>query len=206
MVMENASFFDLARNRFRAGLAELDQKWGWYLALGVFLVVLGMFATGAAVATTLFTVVMLGWVLLGSGVALAVLSFLTGKWSGFLLTLAAGVLSIIAGFAVLSNPISGAVAITLMVGFMLVVAGIFRAVASLVMQFPHWGWSVLSGIVEFVLGVMVLQNWQTTSLWFLGLAVGIDLIFHGFAWIMFSLRVHSLAGEMRIADADRRAA
>ena len=204
--MDNANFFDQARSRLRAGLADVSQKWGWYLALGVFLVVLGMLASGLAVATTLFSVVMLGWVLLGSGMALVVLSFLTGKWSGFLLTLAAGVLSLIAGVATLSSPVAGAVAITLMIGTILVAAGIFRVVSSLVMQFPNWGWSLVSGIAAFVLGLIVLQSWQTTSLWFLGLVIGIDLIFHGFSWIMFSLRVHGLAGELGITEADRRAA
>lgn len=204
--MDNANFFDQARSRLRAGLADVSQKWGWYLALGVFLVVLGMLASGLAVATTLFSVVMLGWVLLGSGMALVVLSFLTGRWSGFLLTLAAGVLSLIAGVATLSSPVAGAVAITLMIGTILVAAGIFRVVSSLVMQFPNWGWSLVSGIAAFVLGLIVLQSWQTTSLWFLGLVIGIDLIFHGFSWIMFSLRVHGLAGELGITEADRRAA
>jgi hypothetical protein len=40
--MSNASFFDNARSRFRAGFAEVDRKWGWYFALGVFLIVLGL--------------------------------------------------------------------------------------------------------------------------------------------------------------------
>src|SRR4030095_14835295 len=76
--MSNASFFDAARNRFRTGLAEIDRKWGWYLALGVFLIVLGVIASGMAVATTLVSVVVLGWILLVAGAGLAVLSFLTG--------------------------------------------------------------------------------------------------------------------------------
>src|SRR5262245_41045084 len=110
--MNNASFFDLARSRFRAGLLDVDRKWGWYFALGVFLVVLGALATGMAVATTLLSIVALGWILMIAGVGLTVMSFLTGKWSGFLLSLAAGVLSIIAGFTMVSSPLSAAVALT----------------------------------------------------------------------------------------------
>src|SRR5262245_23594805 len=112
--MSNANFFDLASNRLRTGLADVSQKWGWYFALGVFLIVLGTVAGGLAVATTILSVKLLGAVLFIAGGALIVLSFLTGKWSGFLLTLAAGVLSVIAGIAALTNPVSGAVAITLM--------------------------------------------------------------------------------------------
>src|SRR6476619_2984176 len=114
--MNNTSFFDLARHHFRSGLAELDQKWGWYFALGAFLVVLGATAAGASVATTMLSIVMLGWILLAAGAGLLVLSFLTGKWSGFLLALAAGALNIIAGITLLSYPVSGAIAVTLVVG------------------------------------------------------------------------------------------
>src|SRR5215510_3813988 len=137
--MSNESFFDLARDRFRGGLAELAGKWGWYFALGTFLVILGFIASGMAVATTMLSVVALGWILLGAGAALVIHSFLTGKWSGFLLTLAAGVLSAIAGITVLGSPLAGAVALTLMIGAILVAEGIFRSVSSIVMRFPNWG-------------------------------------------------------------------
>src|SRR5215510_3671847 len=196
--MSNASFFDAARSRFRTGLAEVDRKWGWYLALGIFLTVLGVIASGMAVATTLLSVVILGWILLGAGAGLVVLSFLTGRWSGFLLSLAAGILSIIAGATMLSHPVSGAVVITLMLGTILIAAGIYRSIGSIVMQFPNWGWSLVSGIVTLALGLMLVRNWLSTSLYFLGLVVGIDLILHGFAWITFSTRVHRLAAEMGI--------
>jgi len=205
MSIRNASFFDATRGRLRAGLAELDQKRGWYLALGVFLVLLGGIASYLAVATTMLSVVFLGWTLLAAGAGLALLSFLTGRWSGFLLTLAAGVLSIIAGIATLSSPVSGAVAITLMIGTILIAAGIYRSIASIVMRFPYWGWTLVSGIVAFVLGAMLVRDWQSTSLWFLGLAIGIDLIVHGFSWIMFSQRIHSVASDLGITEADRAA-
>jgi uncharacterized membrane protein HdeD (DUF308 family) len=204
--MSNVSYFDAARNRFRAGLADVDRHWGWYFALGIFLIVLGVIATSMAVATTIISVIALGWIMLGAGIGLAILSFLAGNWSGFLLTLAAGVLSGIAGISILSSPLSGAAAITLMVGTILIAAGIYRAVASVALQFPNWGFSLVSGVASFVLGVLLLRSWQTSSLFFLGLYIGIDLIIHVFSWMMFSTRVHRLAGQAGISEADRRRA
>jgi len=204
--MNNSSFFEVARDRFRSGLAEIDRKWGWYLALGIFLIILGWIAAGSAIATTVLSVTVFGWVLLFAGAALIVLSFLTGNWGGFLLSLAAGALSIIAGIAILNSPLAGAAAITLMIGTILVAVGIFRSIASIVMQFSNWGWAVLSGIVSFVLGALLLKNWQTASLWFLGLYIGIDLMFHGLSWIMFSLGVHNVAKGLRATGPERRIA
>src|SRR5215510_6815543 len=204
--MSNESFFDLARDRFRGGLAELAGKWGWYFALGVFLIILGFIASGMAVATTMISVVALGWILLAAGAGSIILSFLTARWSGFLLLLAAGILSIIAGIEMLSYPIAGAVAVTMILGTVLLVAGIFRSVASIAMRFPNWGWSLVSGIAATVLGVILLRGWQTTSLWFLGFAVGVELILHGISWMTFSVGIHRLAGRLGISEADRRAA
>jgi uncharacterized membrane protein HdeD (DUF308 family) len=203
--MGNGSFFDTARGHFRAGLAELNRKWGWYFALGIFLIALGVIASGMAIATTVFSVMALGWILLFAGAGLVVLSFLTGKWSGFLVSLATGALSLIAGFSLLSYPLSGAITITFMIGTILVAAGIYRTIASIAMRFPNWGWALVSGLVSFALGVLLLRGLAVASLWFLGLYVGIDLIIHGFSWIMFSLRVHSLAGEIG-TEGERRVA
>lgn len=203
--MRNSMFFDAARTRFRSALAEMDQKWGWYFALGAFLTVLGVIACGMAITATLVTIAALGWIMLAAGAALILLSFLTGKWSGFLLALAAGVLVAITGIAMLNSPVSAAAAITLMVGTILMAAGIYRSAASIVMQFPNWAWSLISGIASFVLGAMLLNRWQTASLYFLGLYVGLDLIFHGISWIMFSLKVHHLAGELEVDELDRAA-
>src|SRR5262249_26791426 len=204
--MSNASFFDVARSHFRSGLAEVDRKWGWYFALGIFLMILGAIATVSAVATTMLTVIALGWGLLGAGAGLVVLSFLTGKWSGFLLTLAAGALSAIAGIAILSYPLSSVVGITLMVGTILIAAGIYRLLASIAMRFPSWGWAALSGLASIVLGYLLLRSWPAASLYFLGLYVGIDIFIHGVSWIMFSLGVHSLARELSVTEEERRAA
>ena len=203
--MSNVSFFDSARDRMRSGLAELAGNWGWYFALGAFLTILGIIAAGSAVATTMISVIALGWILVAAGLGLCVLSFLTGKWSGFLLSLAAGILSIIAGIDLLTFPVAGAVAITMLIGTVLLVAGIIRSVASIAMRFPNWGWALLSGIVAIVLGGMLLRGWQTTSLYFLGLAIGIDLILHSISWMTFSTEIHRLAGELGIRE-ERRAA
>src|SRR5215467_8979942 len=204
--MSNANVFNTPQDRFRVGMAELAGKWGWCLALGVFLIALGIIACGMAVATTLLSTLVLGWILLIAGAGLAVLSFLTGKWSGFLLTMAAGILSIVAGIEFVSYPLSGAAAINIIIGTVLLVAGTFRLLSSVVMRFPNWGWALVSGIVAFALGVILLRNWQSTSLWFLGFAVGVDLILHGISWITFSLGIHRLTGSAGTTEEGRRVA
>ena len=45
--MRNSNFLNLVRNRFQADIAELDRKRGWFIGLGIFLIVLGFLAGGA---------------------------------------------------------------------------------------------------------------------------------------------------------------
>jgi len=189
--MSNVGFYDI-RDRFRAGIAEMSHRWGWYLALGVLLIVGGAFAVTYAFAATVASILVLGWILLFEGIVMGILSFTTGHWSGFLLSLATGILSIITGLMLLRSPLTGAAILTLFIASFLLVSGIFRTVSSIAMRFPNWGWSTFGGIVAILLGISLAAGWPVTSLWFIGLYVGIDLIVHGFAWCMFALNVHNL--------------
>jgi uncharacterized membrane protein HdeD (DUF308 family) len=199
--MSNEGFFHI-RSPLEAVIEELGRRWGWYFALGLVLIALGIGAATFAFTTTVASIVVFGWILLFAGVALGVLSFLTGQWGGFLLSLSAAILSVITGVMLVRAPLSGAAALTFVIASFLLLSGIFRAIGSAVMHFPNWGWSTLSGIASIVLGGMLFAGWPEVSLWFLGFYIGIDLVIHGFAWCMFATSLRSLARS--IAPKDRR--
>jgi uncharacterized membrane protein HdeD (DUF308 family) len=162
-----------------AGLEQLHRSWGWFVALGVALVILGVVCVLGEVATTLITVIVLGWFLLISGIIALVHAFRTRTWSGFFLYLLSAVLRGFTGFLLVRYPLIGALSLTLLVASLFIVGGIFRVVGAASLRFPHWGWTAASGVIALVLGGMLLAQLPTSSLWFLGLAVGIDLIFEG---------------------------
>jgi uncharacterized membrane protein HdeD (DUF308 family) len=59
-------------------------------------------------------------------------------------------------------------------------------------MFPSWGWSVASGLVSIALGVMLAMQRSDASVWFIGFAVGIDLMLGGWALLMFAAAVNKL--------------
>ncbi|MCC6271882.1 MAG: hypothetical protein IT572_00320, partial [Deltaproteobacteria bacterium] len=59
-------------------------------------------------------------------------------------------------------------------------------------KFPNWGWACFGGLITLALGILLWQGWPATGLWFIGLYVGIDLIFHGWSWVMFALNARKL--------------
>jgi uncharacterized membrane protein HdeD (DUF308 family) len=45
---------------------------------------------------------------------------------------------------------------------------------------------LLSGIFGILAGLVILIGWPVTGLWVIGFLLGIDLIFHGFGWLLLA--------------------
>jgi uncharacterized membrane protein HdeD (DUF308 family) len=176
----------------RHGLDALRGKWLWFVVLGVALVVLGVIALGSVAITSLATALVIGWLLLLSGVAEAIGAFWCRGWSGFFLHLLSGVLSIVIGVLFLRAPVDALLALTLLLACFLMVEGIFKIVAALSYRFASWGWPLASGVIDLILGVMIWQQWPASALWVIGLFVGINLVFRGIDWIALGLGLRSL--------------
>jgi uncharacterized membrane protein HdeD (DUF308 family) len=177
---------------FRHELEALRGNWLWFVILGIMLIVLGCVALGSVVIASLAVEMAFGILLLIAGVGEAIGSFWVRRWSGFFLHLLSGILSIVVGVLFLARPSSGLVALTLLVASFFLVSGAFKIVATLSYRFAHWGWPLLSGIIDLVLGVLILADWPKSALWVLGLFLGISLIFRGVNWIGLGLAVKSM--------------
>lgn len=175
-----------------SALATVQKNWSWFLAGGIALIVLGIFAVGAAALTSFVTVFFLGTVLFISGVAQLIYSFWAREWSGFFVSLLLGIFYGVIGALFLARPLSALAALTLLIGALFVVSGLFKIFVSLAARFEHWGWVLFSGMISLVLGSMILADWPMASLWVIGLFVGIDLMIYGWTWVVLSLAARRL--------------
>ena len=170
------------------GLQELKKNWGWFLALGMLLMVLGAVAIGRACLMTLASMVFFGWLLIIAGVVEAVHSFWRQRnWSGFFLDLLTGLLYAVVGLLVVSNPLQTSAALTLLISMFLIFGGVFRIAAALSVRYPHWGWVLLHGIVQLALGVMIWKNWPVSGLWVIGFFIGIEMFCNGWTLVMLAM-------------------
>jgi len=185
-----------------AGFEEVRKSWGWFLVLGVLLVVLGAVCVGKAQSATTFSILTLGWVLAFSGVLWLVNAFRALSWQGFFLYLLNAMIRGVAGYLLIRHPDAGAAGVTMLLASLFVVGGLFRTVGASAMQFPRWGWTAFAGLVSVGLGIFLMSTWPATSTYFIGLAIGIDLIFDGAALVGFAGAIHSLPQ----VQATRRAA
>jgi uncharacterized membrane protein HdeD (DUF308 family) len=176
----------------RHGLSALRGNWVWFVALGVSMVVLGILALGSVVIASLATAVVIGALLILSGVAEMVGASWCRGWSGFFLHLLSGLLAVVVGFLFIRAPVGALLALTLLVTSLLMVEGIFKIVAALSYRLYGWVWTLASGLIDLVLGVLIWQGLPASALWVIGLFVGINIIFRGVDWIALGLALRSL--------------
>lgn len=177
---------------FAAGLEQVRKSWGWFLVSGIVLMILGGVCIGKAQTATTFSILALGWILGVSAAFWFVSSFYALSWQGFFLYLLNGLIRGMTGYLLIRHPNAGAEGVTMVLAVLFIVGGLFRAAAAGAIQFPRWGWTVLSGLVSVSLGVYLLATFPAASAYFIGLAIGTDLIFDGGALVGFAGAIHSL--------------
>jgi uncharacterized membrane protein HdeD (DUF308 family) len=165
-------------------LEPLRAKSGWIIALGVVFVIAGIIALGSVVMATAATVFVVGIMMVIAGVAEVINAFQIKTWGKFLLWLLLGALYIVAGFFAFENPLLAAAVLTLLLGFSLLVSGIMRIVLAFSMQdTTPWLWVAFSGVITFLLGLLIVAKWPVSSLYVLGIFLGVDLVIAGAGWI-----------------------
>ena len=188
----------------RIGLQELKRNWGWYLALGILLIVFGTIAVGRSCLFTTMSMVFIGWLMIFAGAAQALHAFWKERgWGGFFVDLLMGILYIVVGFMILANPQATAVTLTLLIGMFLIFDGLFRIVGAISVRLPNWGWILLNGVISLLLGIMIWRQWPLSGIWVIGLFVGIQMIFNGWSLVMLALTAKNLPleGESSLSPA-----
>jgi uncharacterized membrane protein HdeD (DUF308 family) len=196
-MIATGSFIDLERLRHR---------WGWLLALGIVMIIAGTVAFFIIPAATLGAVLVLGWLLVISGLFEFIHAFQVRHTGGSLfLHIVGGILGVLLGLLVVTHPVAGALAWTLLFASFFTVIGLFRLIAAVSLKFPSWGWAVFDGIVTLALGVLLWAQWPWSGAWFLGLALGISLVLRGWTYVMFAIALRAMLKEPS-ATGVRRAA
>ncbi|MGD0470817.1 MAG: HdeD family acid-resistance protein [Terriglobales bacterium] len=185
---------------FAAGLEQVRKSWGWFLVFGVLLMILGVLCVGKAQTATTFSILALGWVLAISGVVWLVNSFYAFSWHGFFLYLLNAIIRGVTGYLLIRHPDAGAEGVTMLLAALFIVGGLFRMVGASAIQFPRWGWTVFAGLVSVGLGVYLLITWPISGTYFVGVAIGVDLIFDGTALVGFAGAISSLPRAPKAFD------
>jgi uncharacterized membrane protein HdeD (DUF308 family) len=178
-----SSDFHISAAREREAIHD---HWVLFLIQGIILAALGLLAIGAPFLATVVVVKLAGWLFLIGGVV-GLASLFTGRRvPGSFWSFLSAIVSILVGIYILYQPLAGMLSLTLVLAAFFFAQGITQIFASLSHRrvLKSWGWVLLSGIVDLILGGMIISGWPETSTWVLGILVGINLFMFGIALIM----------------------
>jgi uncharacterized membrane protein HdeD (DUF308 family) len=171
----------------------VQNQWGWYLTLGIVLIASGILAIIYQGTATVASVVVFGVLLIIAGATHLIAAFQSRGAGHVPLLLLIGLLDLVVGWIIVQHPDAGALTLTLLLAALFVFTGIYQFVAALWLQLPNYGWYALSGIISFVLGVMLWMQWPVSAVWFIGFAVGVYFVFAGVAWTAFAVKIRPAA-------------
>lgn len=174
---------EAAAQAFRDAMRESIRRHSlWYLIQGVLLVAAGLLAVIYPVVSSVAVVVLLGWLLIISGIAQGVSLVGARHVPHFWLQLISVVLAVLVGFLLLRDPAQGLLTITLLLIVFFMIEGISKIVFALTIRpFPNWAWVLASGVVGVILAAILWASLPVTALWLIGLLLGIQLVSAGAA-------------------------
>ena len=174
-------------------LDAVRRSWGWFIALGAALMVLGVLAVAVPFMATLATTLFLGWILILGGIALGVHALQSQAWRGFPWVVLSAAVHIAAGVLLIAFPIAGTVTLTLVLAGFFTVDGLLKVVrAAQHRGMVSWGFLLFDGLVTLALGVLIWTQWPAAAVWVIGLLVGVHLLVGGMSMLQLAATARPL--------------
>jgi uncharacterized membrane protein HdeD (DUF308 family) len=186
---------DPAGLKMRAVAAgALQAHWKFFMGEGVILVVLGIAAIVLPQFASITIAILVGWLLLMSGVVGLVSTFAARHAPGFGWSLLSAIAGIVAGIVLLLWPLSGVVTLTLVLSAFLCVEGVLSILYALEHRRElsgRWTMLMFSGVVDLVLAALIVGGLPGSAAWAIGVLLGINLLFGGAAQIAMALHARA---------------
>ena len=176
---------------------DIRRRAGWSMLMGVLTALLGLFLIAYPLATATVTTVLLGWVLIFAAITQIVFALHSQTIGRFFAKVLLAVLYGLAGIGLAFFPVVGVSALTMMLGTLLLVyAGVEAATAFEVRPVEGWGWFLFDAVVTFLVAMLILAKWPSSSMWAIGTLVGASVMMGGISRIMIASRIRSGVGRI----------
>ena len=179
-------------------VGEVAKVWWMVLVIGLIFLVFGivMLFNVAAGATTIAFIV--GAFLIFDGLVEMISGGRRGGSRAWAVVL--GILLIIGGIVVIAWPSITFLAIAVIWGITLLVGGIARVVSAAVLRGYGWGWLVVLGILEAIIGIVMLA-WPHQTAYVILLLIGIYSIIAGIIQIFLAFQLKKAPERLAALEA-----
>jgi uncharacterized membrane protein HdeD (DUF308 family) len=170
---------------------------GWYIAAAVLFIVLGIFAIVEPGVAALGVTLLVGWLLVVGAVFHFVAAFKGGGAKQVIFQVLIGILYAVGGLYFLTHPIMGPATLTLLLAGIILAEGVIEVISYFRLRREGAsGWLLFNGIITLLLGGLIWIHWPSSTVWAIGILVGVNLLMTGISRLMFGLAVKKLAGSV----------
>jgi uncharacterized membrane protein HdeD (DUF308 family) len=177
-------------------LTSLNPSWGWLLSLGILFIILGLVGLGMTAGLTIVSIIFFGILLIIGGFSHIIYVFRYKDLRGIVWQAFIAIFYILAGCAIIYDPILSSLFITAFLGGIFVIIGITRIVLACAAQASATSsraWLFVAGLCGLFLGIIILAQWPLSGLWFIGLFIAIEMIMTGWSYIILALSFKNAA-------------
>jgi uncharacterized membrane protein HdeD (DUF308 family) len=176
------------------GLPALVQKsTSWSIILSVLMIVAGVLAIVIPLVGGLAITVLVGWLLVLSGLMHFVYAWHTRGTGAIIWEILVGIAYAFVGGWVLYHPLLGMVGLTLALAIYLFAESVLEFVLGFQLRpRPGSGWLFVDGVITLILAVMIWRDWPFSTAWALGILVGVSMLFSGISRLMLSMTARRL--------------
>ena len=159
---------------------DVRKAGGWVIVWGVLLIVAGVLAVLSPPMAALAADLLLGWLFVFAGIVQIVYAFQQRGHDGFGLKALSGVLALLLGIFLLIRPLAAIASIALLIGAFLLASGVSSVMLAFKLK-PKagWGWVLFDGLLSIVIALLIASGWPQSSIGFVGVLVGIVMIYGG---------------------------
>ena len=162
---------------------QLHENRKWYLGLGILLTLFGIVLLVSLPFATLSAVFLFGALMMIGGIIHFIAAFKIFDGGFRWLWALFGVLYLVAGYYAFTTPVKTAIVLTNILAIILIVAGMIRLFNAFIFRvFQGWGWTLFSGILTLLTGIIILRS-PEAPFWVLGLFLAVDILFQGINYL-----------------------
>lgn len=177
----------------QAFTTDVHRATTWSIVLSVLMIIAGILAIASPYYAGLAITVVVGWLLLISAVLHLVYAFRGGRATAVVWEILLAIVYALIGFYILANPRIGLASLTFAIAFYLFVEAILEFALSYQLRNESGaGWMLVDGIITMILAFLIWANWPNSSVWAVGIIVGVSMLFSGITRVMITSTVRRI--------------
>ncbi|AKH44009.1 uncharacterized membrane protein HdeD (DUF308 family) [Altererythrobacter atlanticus] len=164
----------------------------WWTIGGVVMLVGGIFALFNLFAATISAVLLAGWFFLVAGALQLIAAFSDRGLAARIFHILWGILAIYLAITLFANPLAGMLTLTIAVALIMAVSAVIRLFLAVHFRRTSAFWGlILSAVISGALAALILFSLPESAAIFLGIYLGLELLFGGFAFLAMGAAARS---------------